>query len=128
MKALRGPWVLMGDWNMVPAALDAVGWVEEIEGKIVCPQVATCMGSTLDYFVIDRRLMHAVMYVRRLDNFGIHPHSPVRMAIRAEPRKLMIRTLVAPKKIPAHLPAGCLTEAQAEQKEWGAGGVRWGSG
>ena len=80
------------------------------------------MGSTLDHFVIDRRLMHAVMYVRRLDNFGIHPHSPVRMATMAEPRKLMIRTLVAPKKIPAHLPAGCLTEAQAEQKEWGGGG------
>ena len=36
VKAVRGPWVVMGDWNLTPDALEAVGWAEEVKGKIVC--------------------------------------------------------------------------------------------
>ena len=114
VKAVRGPWVVMGDWNLTPDALEAVGWAEEVEGKIVCPLVPTCKGSVIDFIVIDRRLMHAVLYVKRLDNFGLVPHSPVRMALMAEPRKMMVRMLVAPQCVPARLPAGCLTKEQFE--------------
>ena len=80
----------------------------------MCSRVPTCKGSVIDFFVIDRRLMHAVLYVKRLDNFGLVPHSPVRMALMAEPRKMMVRMLVAPQCVPARLPAGCLTKEQFE--------------
>ena len=73
----------------------------------------TCKGSILDFFVVDRRLLHAVKYVKRLDGFGISPHSPVRLALWAGPRRMMIRCLVAPRRVPAVLPAGCMTECQA---------------
>ena len=92
----------------------------------MCPTVATCKGSVLDYFVIDRRLAHAVLYVKRLDNFGFNPHCPVRLALMAEPRRLMVRTLIAPQRIPAVLPAGCLTREQSEYQMRGgvgAGGI-----
>ena len=67
IKAIRGPWVVMGDWNMPPEVLEAAGWVGEVEGKIVSPKLPTCKGSVIDYFVVDRRLMHAVLYVKRLE-------------------------------------------------------------
>ena len=40
------------------------------------------------------------------------PHYLVRMAMRAMPRALLVRTLIAPKRIPAQLPAGCLRKEQ----------------
>ena len=122
VKAVTGPWVVMGDWNMELGTLEAAGWAEEVEGKILCPTLPTCKGSVLDCFVIDRRLMHAVLYVRRLDNFGLHPHSPVRLALMAEPRKLLVRTLVAPQRVPATMPLGCLTKEQTEMGAEGRGG------
>ena len=112
IKAIRGPWVVMGDWNMPPEVLEAAGWVGEVEGKIVSPKLPTCKGSVIDYFVVDRRLMHAVLYVKRLEGFGLVPHYPVRMALSALPRKLQVRTLIAPRLFPAVLPAGCLSEVQ----------------
>ena len=49
IKAVRGPWIVMGDWNLPPEALEASGWAEEVEGKICSPAVPTCKGSTLDF-------------------------------------------------------------------------------
>ena len=113
IRGLRGPWVVMGDWNLSPEVLQASGWVEEVCGKVLCPSMPTCKNSTIDYFVVDRRLVHAVVYVKRLEGFGITPHYPVRLAIRA----LMVRRMVAPRKIPAVLPSGCLSAGDYEAAE-----------
>ena len=110
VRHIRGPWIIMGDWNMAPEVLQASGWVDEICGKAVCPGVPTCKKSIIDYFVVDRRLMHAVLYVKRMEGFGSRPHYPVRMALRALPRSLRVRRMIAPQKIPAVLPQGCLPE------------------
>ena len=123
LRGIRGPWVVMGDWNLAPEVLQAAGWVEEVCGKIICPSVPTCKKSVIDYFVIDRRLLQAVKYVKRMEGFGITPHYPVRMAIMALPRRMTVRRLVAPQKVPAVLPQGCLTEKECEEseaREWAA--------
>ena len=117
IRGLRGPWVVMGDWNLSPEVLQASGWVEEVCGKVLCPSMPTCKNSTIDYFVVDRRFVHAVVYVKRLEGFGITPHYPVRMAIRALPRRMMVRRMVAPRKIPAVLPSGCLSAGDYEVAE-----------
>ena len=110
MRMVRGPWIIGGDWNLSPEALAESGWVNEVEGKIIATKAPTCGAARLDFFVIDRRLGAAVAYIRKLTGFGTSPHHPVRLALKAEPRKLLVRTLVAPMKIPAVLPQGCLAE------------------
>ena len=134
IKSVRGPWVVMGDWNLQPETLEASGWVDEVEGKIICTRLPTCKRSVIDFFVVDRRLMHAVMYVKRMEGFGITPHYPVRMAMRMRPRKLVVRSLAAPQRVPASLPQGCLTKEQEELarevagvtgREEGHGQLQW---
>ena len=66
IKAIKGPRVVMGDWNMPPEVLHAAGWVDEVEGKIVAPTMPTCKGSVIDLFVVDRRLMNSILYVKRM--------------------------------------------------------------
>ena len=39
---------------------------------------------------------------------GSHPHTPVRLYLRAAPRAIMIRCLCKPTMFGADLPAGCL--------------------
>ena len=116
VTAVRGPWIIMGDWNLPPAALEETAWTEEIQGKIMCTSIPTCNQAVLDYFVVDKRLMPSILYIKRLEGFGTSPHYPVRLAIRAEPRQLMVRALVAPTGVRAILPLGCLGKEHAEGK------------
>ena len=112
----------MGDGNLPPEVLQAAGRVEEVCGKVICPSVPTCKNSVIDYFVVDRRLLQAVRYVKRMEGFGITPHHPVRMAIMVLPRKMRVRRMVAPRKIPAVLPQGCLAEKDCERAGGGGQG------
>ena len=89
VRNARGQWVVGGDWNLVPEALAKSGWVEEMEGKIFATKAPTCGTARLEHFVVDRRLGPAVAYVKRLSGFGTAPHHPIRLALRAEPRRLM---------------------------------------
>ena len=67
--------------------------------------------------------MDAVWYVKKMEGFGVSPHSPVRLAIWAGPRRLMVRRMIAPHRVPAVLPAGCLTKEQASAMK--EGGEEW---
>ena len=125
VAAVRGPWIIMGDWKLPPAALEETAWPEEIQGKILCTKVPTCNQAVLDYFVVDRLLLPTVLYIKRLEGFGTAPHYPVRLAIRAEPRQLLVRALVAPAGVRAALPLGCLGKDHAEGK---VEGTNWKKG
>ena len=110
VRLVRGPWVIGVDWNMAPEVLAESGWINEVEGRIIATKAPTCGASKLDFFVVDRRLGQAVAYIKRLTGFGTSPHHLVRLAVKSGMRKLMVRTLVAPAKVPAVLPQGCLSE------------------
>ena len=45
LSKLRGPWVIGGDFNMPPEALEASGWIGLIKGVIVHTEAATCNGK-----------------------------------------------------------------------------------
>eukprot|EP00974_Lingulodinium_polyedra_P080416 7790470-Lingulodinium_polyedra.AAC.1 len=50
-RALRGPWVLGGDWNIAPATLIASNWLRKVDGVLVAPELPTCNANAYDYFV-----------------------------------------------------------------------------
>ena len=107
LKRVRGQWVLGGDFNMTPQCLDETGWLGLVGGVIHKPRVPTCNGKVYDYFVASRGLSEAVVDVTLVSDVGLHPHSPARLLLRRTAKELLVRTLAAPVKIPATLPAGC---------------------
>ena len=106
--ALRGPWILGGDWNMTPATLIASNWLSTVDGVIVAPELPTCNSSVYDFFVISKSLVHAVAGGQRIEDAGLHPHWPVRLLLRGDARRYLVRRLVRPQLIPAVLPHGPL--------------------
>ena len=37
-----GPWIIGGDWNMEPAALESSGWLRVVDGVVVATHLPTC--------------------------------------------------------------------------------------
>ena len=115
IRTIRGPWIIAADWNMAPATLAKSQWIKRINGVIVAPACPTCNGSTFDYFVVARKIVHAVVAVIRIDDGGFHPHHPVRMLLRPDARRKMVRTLVKPSRVKACIPHGPLAEKNIQQ-------------
>ena len=51
LKRISGPWIIGGDWNCTPEELTATGWLKLVGGKIHRPEMPTCGGRCLDFFV-----------------------------------------------------------------------------
>ncbi len=113
LASVRGPWVLGGDWNVTPEALAASGWLALVNGTVIAPPTPTCNGSVYDYFVVSAKFKQAVVGAAVIEDAQFNPHSAVRLYIAAAPRAMHQRTLVAPRKLGADMPQGCLTEAAA---------------
>ena len=101
IRRLRGPWLLAADWNFSPQVLQESGWLRLVEGKIRSSGVATCKGNELDHFVVAARINHAVLAVARITDTGSGPHSAVRMYIKGQLRKDLVRVVVTPPKADA---------------------------
>ena len=52
LSTLKGPWVMVADFQRTPAQLEATGWLRLAKGKVVAPMMATCLGRTIDFFVV----------------------------------------------------------------------------
>ena len=37
ISQIRGPWILGGDWNLIPQALQSTNWLTMVGGVIVAP-------------------------------------------------------------------------------------------
>ena len=107
ISRLKGPWVLAGDFNLQPKELIASGWLLLVGGVIKAPALETCGKAVYDFFVVHKGLEKAVVGVARVKDFGMKPHCPVRLYLRAAPRAIQVRCLKAPAKIAAILPSGC---------------------
>ena len=110
ISALRGPWVLGGDWNMSPEELVATGWPLVVDGVVVAPGLPTCHDKVYDYFVVSRGLAHAVVGIQRVEDAGFSPHWPTRLLLRGDARRLQVRQLSRPRLVPASLPMGPLPQ------------------
>ena len=111
VASLCGPWVLAADFNVTPDVLRQTGWLALVKGSIVASTDPTCNKNVYDYFVVDRRLGAAVLGVSLVNDAGFHPHFPSRIFLRGKLRDMKKRVLVAPKKIGARVPIGCVSDS-----------------
>ncbi len=115
INSVDGLWVVGADWNLSPTALEATGWLQLVDGVAIAPDSATCGTSCIDYFVVPRRLLHAVAGVSTIGDAGLHPHKPVRLYLKATARMLKVRRLRAPRQFPTTgAPLGCLPRAACQ--------------
>jgi len=108
LKKLRGPWIVAGDFNLNPDLLRSSGWLDIINGVLVAPTSPTCHGSTYDYFIVCQALAPSVAGIARIDDGGMHPHSPSRLFLKGDGRRKLVRRLSRPAKVPGVLPEGPL--------------------
>ena len=105
LMAIKGPWIIGGDFNCTPQQLMETGFVELIGGVIQAPRDSTCGLRTMDFFIVSRDLAPAVA-VHCVSDGLFQPHTPVRLLLRAAPRAAKIRVLTAPRGFRATLPYG----------------------
>ena len=106
LGAIRGPWIVGGDWNLTPDMLASSNWLQVVGGVIRAPAAPTCHAHTYDYFVLHRSLESAVVAVTPICDGGCSPHWPARLYLHGALRHKAVRRLVKPDKIPGALPLG----------------------
>jgi len=111
LKQTKGIWILGGDWNITPEVLLSSGWLQIVKGIIVAPSAPTCHQSVYDFFVVAEALSSSVVGVSRIDDGGLSPHWPVRLYLRGDGHRFMVRKLRRPQGIPGVLPAGPLPQS-----------------
>ncbi len=120
LAGVRGPWILGGDFNMTAEELAASGWLDFVGGVAIVPPTPSCNGKAMDFFVVAETMSNAVLGAAVVEDAAYSPHSAVRLYVAAAPRSLHKRGLIAPKRIGASLPAGCLPRSAAEALQYGA--------
>ena len=108
--ALDGPWVIGGDFNIAPDILRASGWLALVRGVIVSTANPTCNDNVYDFFIVRENILPAIRGVVSISDAGFSPHLPSRLFVTVGSRRLQVRRLCAPRRIPAILPFGCLSE------------------
>ena len=106
IKALKGPWVIGGDWNIEPHLLSAANWLNIVGGVVHAPSQPTCHAHVYDYFVVHKAISPAIAGVQRLEDAGLFPHFPARLLIRSNALRYQVRKLLKPPMVPGYLPAG----------------------
>ncbi len=100
------PFIVGGDFNLVPQMLASSGFAESLQAAIVAPRVArgTCRTGKshkmFDYFVLSRGLEQGLARVTTREDGLIKTHVPVVAAFR--PRLTMLRALAV--RTPPTLP------------------------
>ena len=106
IKALKGPWIIGGDWNLEPHLLTAANWLNMVGGVVHAPSQPTCHAHVYDYFVVHKAISPAIAGVQRLEDAGLFPHFPARLLIKGNALRYQVRKLLKPPKVPGYLPAG----------------------
>ena len=68
-------------------------------------------GRTIDYFIIDQRVAHAVISVATRVDLASSPHYAVELRLRRTATRDMVRMLRRPRALPARRPIGCSRKA-----------------
>ena len=109
---LDGPWILGADFNCTAQQLKDTGWLKLVWGDFFATQGATCNGRTIDFFVVSANLVGHVEGIKIIEDALCHPHKPVRLYLKAQPRLMPVRTLKYPPNLGAVLPHGPANLAQ----------------
>ena len=82
---------MAADFNLPPAVLRKTGWLQLVNGQVHATGQPTCKGMEDGYFVVDWRLGSAVLGVALVNDTGGTPHSAVRLWLKGQPRRDMVR-------------------------------------
>ena len=92
----------------------AKAWLDRLGGTIVAPSSPTCRssdgGRVIDFFIIDKRVAHAVANVFVAVDVASSPHSAVVVRLRRSETSALMRMLRRPPRFPALKPMGCARE------------------
>ena len=64
-----------------------------VKGRIVAPNVSTCIGRVIDLFVVSDDMGGATVEAVTIGDTLCKPHRGVRLYIRARPRQMVVRAL-----------------------------------
>ncbi|CAK0827738.1 unnamed protein product [Prorocentrum cordatum] len=96
----KRPWIVQGDWNFTPAALQLSGWIQHVHGVLAASGQATCSaraprtargedmeedeltehdggGRELDFFVVSSAISSCIKDVQAIRGAPLFPHCPV---------------------------------------------------
>ena len=127
-----GPWIMGGDFNMMPANLqEAHDWLRQLGGEIKAPQVATCTNGNrvIDFVILDQRIAGGVHAI--YTDLGFEAGSPnhaVIVRLRCKANRAMVRQLVKPKSFPADRPMGCSAEPHKSRMRSSSSSSMWPQG
>ncbi|CAK0842171.1 unnamed protein product, partial [Prorocentrum cordatum] len=99
------PWVLQADSNMEPEPLQELGWPAAVRGQVLGPSEATCVAQGLehvyDWFVASSDLATCtVSCANTLNDFGLHPHSPVLLRLQDVRCDALVEVPSRPARLP----------------------------
>ena len=109
-RAFGGLFLIGGDFNMTPEELDAMrSWLDRMGVAVVRPEGPTChSGRTIDFFLVDRRLLPLVLGVHILLDADTSPHYPVALDLKLDFDIPLITVFASPAPFPKERKVGCL--------------------
>ena len=110
------PFVVGGDWNMTCQQLAKnCTWLDDVKADVVQANLDfTCTAGTgrhIDFFVVSRCLLPAVISAERDELAQWKPHIGIALVLSARPKQALIRTLLSPSKADLEKPAAGWAEA-----------------
>ena len=117
------PWLIGGDWNMLPEDVESSEWAEGLGGSVVAAAIqsddddepgyaATCGDRCLDFFYASEELAPVVKDCFLSDDLTFKPHTPTNVHFEADPKRFMVYKMVKPKAIPIHPVVGPRPQAE----------------
>ena len=104
-KAGHGkPWLLGGDFQIEAEVMQQSIWPRNLDAVVLAPSGPTCMskggGSTIDYFLVDRRVKTLFGAAETLLDGPLQPHHPVQVVVAGGWHKEPAYYLKKPKSFP----------------------------
>jgi len=101
VNTLRGPWLAIGDWNLLHTVLTRSNWIDEVKACVRVPEDTsyTCRrgsGRMIDYAVMSRDAVPFIE-ISSDDTGDFKDHFGLKVKINMSPEVALCRSLALPK-------------------------------
>ena len=97
------PFMILADWNVVPAALEEDELLNMMDAEAIRPAAITChqgAGRTIDYVVISRKLAPHLQSIEVITEVPWSPHDGLKVRLNADPLSFMTSSFRRPRQLP----------------------------
>ena len=123
MRISRGPFILVGDFQMSPDILAGSTWFQRANLQFAIPHglTATCTPprgdpSLIDYFLVSA-ILRPLICVQAVFDVPWKTHIGLRMLVHANPRSVLAPSILEPRPLPS-LPVGDEGDHEFQQSTW----------